>query len=110
MLLFDGNLPARAVVILSEDFPGAVHVSEVDLLEASDEAIWEEALRRGLAILSKDDDFVARAVLRGHPPKIVVLRIGNMRTRELITFFRTRRDTIRRFVTEGTDAVLMLQL
>ncbi len=110
MLLFDENLPARAVEILAEEFPQAVHVSGVRLLQAADETIWEEARRRGLAILSKDDDFVARATLRGHPPKVIVLRVGNMKTRDLIAFLRVRRAIIHSFVAERSDSILVLNL
>jgi len=110
MLLFDENLPARAVEILAEDFPESVHVGNAGLLEATDETIWDEARRRGLAILSKDDDFVARATLRGHPPKVIVLRVGNMKTRDLITFLRARREVIQRFLFESPDSILVLNL
>jgi len=60
-LLFDQNLSHRLVVLLANEYPGSVHVRDVALNAADDQAIWQFAVRHGLAIVSKDSDFQQRA-------------------------------------------------
>lgn len=63
-LLFDQNLSPRLVSILSDIFPGSVHVREIGLERAEDSAVWAHAAQHGFAIVSKDPDFHQRS-----PPK-----------------------------------------
>lgn len=108
MLLFDETISSRVAEILEDAFPGARHVRDFQLLEASDEIIWDTAAQHDLAVVSKDDDFLSRALVRGHPPKVVLLKVGNVSTRELVTFLRSRREAIHNFLAERDDAVLVL--
>jgi len=56
-------------------------VSDVDLLDASDDAIWEAAKGEGAVLVTKDGDFAARRILEPDgPPPIVWVRLPNMRT------------------------------
>lgn len=109
MLLFDENLPARAVEILRDEFPGAKHVKDFSLLEASDSQLWSTAREKDLAIISKDDDFLHRALLLGHPPKVIILNIGNCSTRELIAFLKSRSTIVRSFLSESPESLLVLK-
>ena len=59
-LLFDENLSPRLVNFLSTPFLGSVHVRDVGLAQADDEAIWTYAKDNGFAIVSKDSDFQQR--------------------------------------------------
>ncbi len=45
MLLFDENLSYRLVVALSDIYPHSVHVRDVGLVGATDEAVWDYAIR-----------------------------------------------------------------
>jgi len=80
--LFDENLPAN--VQFTPSFP----VKHVSLLgeNPSDTAIWEYAKRNDLVIVTKDVDLSDRIMLSSSSPKVVHLRIGNMRKREFHTF------------------------
>jgi len=42
-LLLDENLSRRLIGQVADLFPGTVHVSSVDLLQASDVEVWEYA-------------------------------------------------------------------
>jgi predicted nuclease of predicted toxin-antitoxin system len=42
-LLFDQNLSPRLPGLLSDLYPGSVHVREIGLAEATDTAIWNYA-------------------------------------------------------------------
>jgi len=110
MLLFDENIAARGVEIIAAEFPGAIHVRDVGLAQSSDENIWSWAKENGYAIVSKDDDFLTRALVRGHPPKTVILKVGNLRTRDLISFLLRRQSVITEFLEVSQDAALILSL
>jgi predicted nuclease of predicted toxin-antitoxin system len=83
-----------------------MHVRDLDLLEADDEAIWRYAADHGLVIVSKDSDFHQMSLLHGHPPKTVWLRVGNAPTSTVAGLLRRHRATMRRFH-ENPDASLL---
>ena len=57
-LLFDHNLAPSLVGHLRDLFPGSAHVSQCDLDDVSDIAIWQYARDNGFTLVSKDADFV----------------------------------------------------
>ncbi len=97
-LLLDENLSPRLVKTLSDVFPGIQHLQDCDMSASSDSAIWEYAKASGLAIVSKDYDFVERASLLGHPPKVIWLHLGNCTTSEIERVVRSFGDSIRDFL------------
>ena len=60
--------------------PGSVHVREIGLAGAPDTALWDLAADRGLALDTRDADFVALSTVRAAPPKVIWLDIGNAAT------------------------------
>ena len=62
-LLFDQNLSRRLPALLAAEFPGCEQVLLAGLAAADDRAIWAYAASRGLAIKSKDSDFVRLSAL-----------------------------------------------
>jgi predicted nuclease of predicted toxin-antitoxin system len=79
-LLLDHNLSPKLVDGLKDRFPGTLHVRQVRLNQASDLEVWEFARAGDFILVSKDSDFSDLMVLRGHPPKLVWLRVGNCKT------------------------------
>lgn len=75
-LLFDHNLSFRLVAPLRDLYPGSVHVREVELQAADDDAVWDYARDNGLVIVSKDAEFHQRSLVLGAPPKFVWIRLG----------------------------------
>ena len=65
---------------LAELYPGSVHVRQLNLQAADDEAVWRHAAEGGFAIVTKDDDFRQRGFVRGAPPKVIWVRLGNCTT------------------------------
>ena len=51
--------------------------------QTDDRLIWERAKQDGLTIVSKDSDFYQRAVLFGHPPKVIWIKRGNCPTKQV---------------------------
>ncbi len=76
-LLFDENLAASLVRRVADLFPGSAHVIPLGLASNDDVAVWEYAKQNGFTITTKDSDFHDLSVMRGAPPKVVWLRIGN---------------------------------
>lgn len=79
-LLLDENLSHRLARAIDERFPGTMHIRDVGMRGATDHAIWDFAVERGMTIVSKDDDFHQRSLLEGPPPKVLWLRVGNVST------------------------------
>jgi len=107
-LLLDQNLSAQLLLDLSSAFPGSAHVRELGLAEADDEAIWRHAARHGFTILTKDADFHQMSFLRGAPPKVIWIRLGNASTESLRTLLRSRTADLLSFGDDPETALLTL--
>ena len=94
--LLDQNLSFRLVEVLLPRFPGSCHVRDVGLTDEDDERIWALAQTGGFVIVTKDHDFLARALVRGQPPQVADL-------------LRARMDDIERFVGENAESVFLLR-
>ena len=93
-LLFDQNLSPRLVERLSDVFPGSAHVADLGLDRADDVAVWEHARSDNYTIVTKDADFGELSVVRGFPPKVVWVRIGNCTTAQIETILRMYQNVI----------------
>lgn len=78
------------------------------LREASDAAIWDYAALRGFAIVTKDADFRQRSFLRGHPPKIIWLGLGNCSTKTIEALLRSHAADIEAFLADEEKSFLSL--
>ncbi len=107
MLLFDQNLSDRLARIVAADFPGSAHVKDLDLSEADDGVIWERAARDGFAIVSKDADFHYLSLLKGHPPKLIYLCLGNCPTSQILALLDEHVKTIKAFLADPKESLLM---
>lgn len=107
-LLFDQNLSHRLVAQLATEYPGSTHVRDVGLIASPDPDIWAYAAAHGLAIVSKDTDFQQRALLFGHPPKVIWIRLGNCSTSDVVDLLRTRLADIAAFEADAAASFLAL--
>jgi len=107
-LLIDQNLSHRLVAALANVFPGSLHVRDVGLARADDDALWAHARDAGLTIVSKDSDFQHRGFVEGFPPKVVWLRVGNCSTAEIESILRRHASDIERFEQDPSSSVLIL--
>lgn len=87
-LLFDQNLSPRLVELLEDCYPASRHVLIHALDCASDEAVWAFAREHGYTLVTKDSDFHELSVLRGSPPKVVWIRVGNCTTLQIEAILR----------------------
>jgi predicted nuclease of predicted toxin-antitoxin system len=107
-LLFDQNLSRRLPALLAAEFPGSEQVIAVGLATADDRAVWTYAAAHGLAVVSKDADFVRLSAVLGLPPKVIWLRIGNGPTRDVVALLRARVADVQAFLADPAAAVLEL--
>jgi predicted nuclease of predicted toxin-antitoxin system len=107
-LLFDANLSPRLAASLSDLYPGSTHVFDQGDIAADDATIWRIAGRDGYSIATKDTDFLELSLLRGAPPKVVLLRIGNVTTATIEQLLRLRADRLRQFAADPDEAVLII--
>ena len=89
-LLFDENLSFRLVELLAEPFPGSTHVNDAGLHGCPDGDVWTYAAVHGFVLVSKDNDFRQLSFLRGAPPKVVWLRVGNAPTKAVVDLLHSR--------------------
>lgn len=82
--LIDHNLSPKLVKHLAGTFPGCVHTENLGFGRTSDQDLWQYARENGFSILTKDTDYEQLSMLRGAPPKVIWLRIGNAPTRRVI--------------------------
>jgi predicted nuclease of predicted toxin-antitoxin system len=76
-LLLDENLSRRSVPFLQTAYPGSSQVALEGLEQAGDAEIWQYAKDNAFVIVTKDSDFQELSLVKGAPPKVIWLRIGN---------------------------------
>ena len=96
-LLFDQNLSPKLVQRLAEPYPGSSHVQFQGLDCADDDQVWEYARLHGFAIVTKDADYNNLSVVRGNPPKVIWLLLGNCTTAQVEAVLRNNVAEIEAF-------------
>ena len=107
-LLFDQNLSPKLVNRLADLFPGSSHVQSVGLACADDNHVWEHARLNGSVIVTKDEDYNNLSVVRGNPPKVIWLQLGNCTTAQVEEGFRARFADIEAFEKDHSVGTLVL--
>jgi predicted nuclease of predicted toxin-antitoxin system len=80
--LIDANLPYRF-----EFWRGSAYTHVFDLDDTwTDSKIWNHAREKDCVIVSKDADFSDRIILAEPPPRVIHIRVGNMKIREFHDF------------------------
>jgi predicted nuclease of predicted toxin-antitoxin system len=109
-LLFDENLSPRLVRRLAPLFPGSQHVDLVGLQGRDDQVIWDYAELHRFTIVSKDNDFRQISFLKGPPPKVVWLSVGNANTHTIGELVQRNHSRIVSFLENPEEALLVLDL
>ncbi|TAH42628.1 MAG: hypothetical protein EYC69_05165 [Bacteroidetes bacterium] len=97
-LLFDQNISFRIIKRLEKSFPESGQVKVLGLENFSDMQIWNYAKENRFSIVTFDSDFFDIANLFGHPPKIIWLRMGNYRTKEIAELLISKSEIIMDFI------------
>jgi predicted nuclease of predicted toxin-antitoxin system len=88
--LVDVNLPKYFQFFNSPEFS---HVTDLDRT-MTDEEIWQYAVENNLVILTKDTDFYFKCLVAVNSTKVIYMKVGNLKLRELHLFFAKHWDTI----------------
>jgi predicted nuclease of predicted toxin-antitoxin system len=105
-LLFDENLSENLARCLADIYPGSVHVRDIALKGAEDRAIWTFAAASGFAIVTKDEDFREISIVRGAPPKVVTIGLGNCTTTQIEALLREKVQALQMFEVDGASSLL----
>lgn len=108
-LLFDQNLSCKMVPALLPAFPESKHLKDFGLTGEQDEPIWAFAARHAFAIVSKDSDFVHLALLRGPPPKVIHVRLGNCSTQHITERLLAEAQAIKDFIADEDEAFMVIE-
>ena len=108
-LLLDQNLSRRLLNDIDAEFKGARHVADFDMSAADDESVWRFAADNGFVIISKDSDFFHKALLRGHPPKVIYLRVGNCSSCHIRSLLLGNTLIITEFIDNSSESLLILE-
>lgn len=94
--------------MLDDVFPTSLHVRLLGAGGATDSEVWQLARDNGCAIVTKDEDFHRMSVLRGVPPKVIWLRVGNSTTTNIAHLLRARAVDILNFDAQRDETFLEL--
>jgi predicted nuclease of predicted toxin-antitoxin system len=108
-LLFDENLSPSLIRFLAREFPDSQHVDLASLRGHPDLEIWGFARQHEFVIVSKDNDFRQMSFLRGPPPKVIWLSVGNAGTAEIGQLIRQSQEIIEHFGRSADESLLVLE-
>jgi predicted nuclease of predicted toxin-antitoxin system len=83
-------------------------VQSLGLDRATDDEVWQYARLNDFAIVTKDEDFNNASVVRGSPPKVIWLQLGNCTTAQVEAVFRARFADIESFEKDASVGTLVL--
>lgn len=107
-LLLDENLSRRLVPMRASVYPDSQHVEHLGLQGQSDIEIWRYAAEHGFVIVSKDDDFRQLSFLRGAPPKVIHLVLGNAGTQAVANLLIRQQAALQAFELDEQTSLLIL--
>ncbi len=83
--LVDAQLPPVLVRVLRREGFDAVHLADLDMLDASDGIIWDLANENQYTLITKDEDFARNRKQDDQTPGLIWLRLGNCKNQVLIS-------------------------
>ncbi len=93
--LVDAHLPPSLCRLLAEHGHDVVHTGTLPRQNATaDREIRSIAITDSRVLITKDLDFFQDLILKGAPPKLVLVRCGNLRKRELLALFERQLSAI----------------
>ena len=104
-LLVDNQLPEALATFFNEHGIEAFHVRQLGLGAAQDADIWRYAKDNGFGIVSMDEDFQDFATRYGTPPRVVWVRLGNVRRHALLETFSQLLLSLQAELDSGTPVI-----
>jgi predicted nuclease of predicted toxin-antitoxin system len=79
----------------------------VGLLNATDMAIWNFAKENNFCIVTFDYDFIDFSILKGAPPKIIIIRKGNTKTENIVSLLQSHQIQIHDFLNADLESTFL---
>ena len=105
--IIDTQLPPKLSRFLKKmgyDSVHTTHYPEGHLL--ADKEIILIAKSEERTVVTKDSDFLDHFVLKGAPPKVLLVEFGNISNNDLITMFKQDIDNIVELFKEGNNLIV----
>jgi predicted nuclease of predicted toxin-antitoxin system len=99
--LFDQNISHRIIKQLPQEFFDSTSVKQAGLMNSTDRQVWEFARKKGYIIVTQDSDFNDLTSLYGFPPKIIWIRSGNLKTKEILQILIDHAGDLEKFALDG---------
>ena len=107
-LLFDQNLSPRLVNRLADIYPNSNHLYNLGLDTVEDSIVWQYAHDNDFIVVTKDADFSELISVRGFPPKVIWIRLGNCTTNDIESLIRSHAKEIEIFSNDNSLGILIL--
>lgn len=106
-LLLDANISWRIIKLVENDFSDCLHAKDINVIQpAKDLDIWEFAKQKNFTILTHDDDFEKLLLLKGAPPKVIILKTFNKNTKQIAELLISKREIIESFISNQDLMIL----
>jgi predicted nuclease of predicted toxin-antitoxin system len=93
--LVDAQLPRSLSEMFKQFGYDSIHTLELPSMNATtDQFIIEMATTEQRVVISKDADFLESYLISGKPPKLIIVRTGNVSNTILLKLFETNLSTI----------------
>jgi len=108
--IVDTQLPPTLAEFLRRRDYDASHVTDYpNGAYTADDEIIEIAKRENRIVITKDSDFWDYFILRGYPPAVLFLQLGNIKNQELFSIMNNRLKTIDALFTEDVNRLIIVQ-
>jgi predicted nuclease of predicted toxin-antitoxin system len=108
-LLLDANISWRIIKLIANDFSNCLHANNIPVNQpAKDIEIWQFAKQNNFTILTHDDDFEKLLLLKGVPPKVIVLKTFNKSTKQISEILISKKETIESFI--SNEELMILEI
>ena len=94
-LLLDANISWRLCSFIEENIAECTHINKTSLSQpARDSEIWMFAKTQGYIIVTQDSDFLNLLEAKGYPPKVILIKTGNVSRIQMQVIFLQARSSI----------------
>ena len=95
IFIIDAHLPKSLCKYFRALGHTALHTTDFPLGNStSDGWLSEEAAQKGAVVITKDTDFFNSFLLNRKPPKLVLVRVGNLKLRDMKQLFETQAKSL----------------
>ena len=109
MFLLDQNIPPGLIRRVEHVFNNMKYAEDCGLHNATDTDIWKYAQVHQMSIITRDKDFFDLCTLRGFPPKIIWIRLGNIKTQMMAESLIAHQPQIEKFLQNPDRGILQIK-